>query len=308
MKIRIGFAPGQFPIGPAGRPLLRQLVDMADDVGFDSIWLSDRIIGDRFPLEPVVAMSLVAGYSDTLKFGTSVIALPMRNPVVLAKELATLDYLSNGRLLPAIGIGQEDPADYEASGISKDGRGKRSDESIEIIRRLWAEDTVTHEGSFYSFRDVSILPKPIQKPGPPIWIGGRSKAAQKRTGRVGDGWLVSQATPAEIRDGIQVIFDTAAEHNRHVDEDHIGSMLGFCIASTTEQAETIASPYLVRQRPEVPMASYCGLGTPEDIARMITDYSDAGASKFVVRPMCPSDQAFDQLMLFGREVLPLFHN
>ena len=88
MKIRIGFAPGQFPVGPSGQPLLRQLVAMADDVGFDSIWLSDRIIGDRFPLEPVVAMSLVAGYSDSLKFGTSVIALPMRNPVVLAKEFS----------------------------------------------------------------------------------------------------------------------------------------------------------------------------------------------------------------------------
>ncbi|MQF69936.1 LLM class flavin-dependent oxidoreductase [SAR202 cluster bacterium AD-804-J14_MRT_500m] len=308
MKIRIGFAPGQIPIGPAGQPLLRDLVEMADDVGFDSIWLSDRIIGDRFPLEPIVAMSLVAGYSDSLKFGTSVLALPMRNPVLLAKELATLDYLSNGRLLPAIGIGQEDPADYEASGITKDGRGRRSDESIEIIRRLWAEDTVTHEGAFYSFRDVSILPKPIQKPGPPIWIGGRSKAAQRRTGRVGDGWLVSQATPEEIERGIKVIFETASEHDRVVDEDHIGSMLGFCIAPTTEKASTVASPYLIRQRPEVSMNDYCGLGTPQHVADMITKYSNAGATKFVVRPMCPSNLAFEQLQLFGREVLPLFHD
>ncbi len=308
MKVRVGFAPGQFPSESKGQPLLRRLVEMGDELGYDSIWLSDRIIGDRFPLEPVVAMSMVAGYSDTLKFGTSVIALPMRNPVVLAKELATLDYLSNGRLLPAIGIGQEDPADYEASGITKDGRGRRSDEAVEVMRRLWAEDKVTHEGEFYSFHDVSIFPKPIQKPGPPIWVGGRSKAAQRRTGRVGDGWLVSQATPEEVCRGVELIFETAAEYDRTVDEDHIGSMLGFCIAPTEAEAEVTAAPYLTRQRPETPMAEYCGLGPPDSIARMISKYLAAGASKFVVRPMCPSEQAVEQLELFGREVLPLFHN
>lgn len=308
MKVRIGFALGHFPSESEGQHLLRQMVEMGDLLGYDSIWLSDRIIGNRFPLEPVVSMSLVAGYSDTLKFGTSVLALPLRNPVVLAKELATLDYLSNGRLLPAIGIGQENPDDYEAVGITKEGRGNRSDEAIEVMRRLWTEESVTHSGEFYSFHDVRISPKPIQKPTLPIWIGGRSKAAQRRTGRVGDGWLVSQATPEEVSRGVELIFQTASEHHRTVEVDHIGSMLGFCIAASTAEAELTATPYIISERPETPISAYCGLGRPDSVASMIRQYLHSGASKFVVRPMCPPNQTIQQLELFGREVLPLFHN
>ena len=100
-KVRIGFAPGQFPDNSQGHDLVRELAEMGDEVGYDSIWFSDRVVGGRFPLEPVVALSMTAAYSPRLKFGTSVLALPLRNPVLLAKELATLDYLSRGRLLPA---------------------------------------------------------------------------------------------------------------------------------------------------------------------------------------------------------------
>ncbi len=130
MKVRIGFAPGPFPSEAEGQDLLRDLVLLGERYGYDSLWLSDRVVGGRFPLEPIVALSMVAAYSETLKFGTSVLALPLRNPVLLAKELATLDYLSKGRLLPAIGLGQEDPTEYEACGVDKEGRGRRADEAI----------------------------------------------------------------------------------------------------------------------------------------------------------------------------------
>jgi probable F420-dependent oxidoreductase len=250
---------------------------------------------------------MIAAYSDTLKFGTSVLALPLRNPVLLAKELATLDYLSKGRLLPAVGLGQEDPVEYQACGVAKAGRGKRADEAIRVIRRLWEEERVTHRGRFFTLEDVSIVPKPVQKPSPPIWIGGKSKAAQRRTGRLGDGWLVSQATPAEINEGKKLIFQTAAEHNRTVDEDHIGTMLGFYVASSPEKAADAASEHVFTQRPNVPFQQYCALGTPETIAKLIQDYVDAGASKFVARPMCGAQEAQEQLELFGRHVLPAFH-
>src|SRR5205085_4271907 len=133
---------------------------------------------------------MVAAYSSTLKFGPSVLAVPLRNPVLLAKELATLDYLSHGRLLPAVGLGS-DLAEYAALGVPPEDRGARADEAIEVMRLLWREERVTYDGRFYSLHDVSIVPRPVQKPCPPIWIGGRTKAAQRRVGRVGDGWLVS---------------------------------------------------------------------------------------------------------------------
>ena len=307
LKVRIGFAPGPFPSGTEGHDLIRDLVAVGEEWGYDSIWLSDRVVGGRFPLEPVVALSMIAAYSDTLKFGTSVLALPLRNPVLLAKELATLDYLSKGRLLPAVGLGQEDPVEYQACGVEKAGRGKRADEAIHVIRRLWEEESVTHRGRFFTLNDVSIVPKPVQKPSPPIWIGGRSRAAQRRTGRLGDGWLVSQATPAEIDVGKKLIFQTASKHNRVVDEDHVGTMLGFYVASSDEKAADIASEHVFAHRPNVPFTQYSAIGPPETIVKLIQDYLDAGASKFVARPMCSAGEAKEQLELFGRHVLPAFH-
>ena len=308
LKVKIGFAPGPFPSEANGHNLLRDLVDLGERWGFDSIWLSDRVVGGRFPLEPVVALSMVAAYSDTLKFGSSVLALPLRNPTLLAKELATLDYLSKGRLLPAVGLGPGDPVEYQACGVDKAARGKRADEAIQVIRRLWEEESVTHHGRFFTLEGVSIVPKPVQKPSPPIWIGGRSKAAQRRTGRLGDGWLVSQATPDEIDAGKRVIFQTAAENNRVVDEDHIGTMLGFYIASDPVRAAEVAREHVFAHRPDAGFQEYCALGPPESVAKLIQRYINAGASKFVARPMCGAAEAQQQLELFGRHVLPAFHN
>lgn len=307
LTVRIGLAPGPFPSESEGHDFIRNLVDLSERWGYDSIWLSDRVVGGRFPLEPITALSMIAAYSDTLKFGTSVIALPLRNPVLLAKEIATLDYLSKGRMLPAVGLGQDDPVEYQACGVSKARRGKITDEAIRVIRRLWEEDAVTHHGEFFTLEDVSVAPKPFQKPSPPIWIGGRSKAAQRRVGRLGDGWLSSQATPSEINEGVKLICQTAKANNRLFDEDHIGTMLGFYIASDPEKAAETASNYVSAHRPDVPVHQYCALGSPDSVANLIQDYINARASKFVVRPMCSAEEADEQLELFGRHVLPAFH-
>ena len=308
MSIRIGYMPGAFPPGNPGIGYLRQLVEVGDRYSYDSLWLSDRVIGERLSPEPLIALSMVAAYSDRLKFGTSVLQLPVRNPVILAKEMATLDYLSNGRFLPAIGLGQEDPRDYEACGVSKEDRGLRTDEAIAMMRRLWREDNVTHEGRFYSLHQVTINPKPVQVPSMPLWIGGRSRAAQRRVGRLGDGWLVSSATPHEVKEGREIIFSTAAGCGRRIEEDHTGALVGFFIAPTQEKAASVAEPYVARPRSDVHFSQYTALGELSQVKDTIQRYVDAGACKFVVRPMCPPDQAIEQLELFGQGVLPYFHS
>ena len=307
MSIRIGYMPGAFPDGDEGPGFLRDLVSVGDEFGYDSIWLSDRVVGERFSPEPLIALSMVAAYSDKLKFGTSVLQLPIRNPVVLAKELATLDYLSNGRFLPAIGLGQEDPREYEACGVSKADRGRRTDEAMTVMRRLWSEDSVTHEGEFYTLHDVTVEPKPVQEPSIPVWIGGRSPAAQRRVARTGDGWLVSSATPDEVQEGVELIFSTAPEHGRSIDDDHIGALVGYFIAPTAEEAEATAEPYVTRVREDAHFRRYSALGTAEQVRARVQDFLDAGASKFVVRPMCHPKDTVDQLRLFGELVLPHFH-
>ena len=307
MSIAIGYVPGAFGQGGDNPSFLKELVEVGDKYGYDSIWLSDRIVSDRFSLEPVVALSMVAAYSDRMKFGTSVLALPLRNPVVLAKQIATLDYLSQGRFFPAVGLGQEEPEEYEACGVPKGDRARRTDEAIVLMRRLWEEEKVTHEGDFFTCHDVSITPKPVFQPSPPVWIGGRSPAAARRVGRVGDGWLVSSATPSEVGEGRDIVFDTAGQCQREIEEDHIGVLLGYYISDDYEQAATRAHQFVTRHRPDAHFTEFTALGTTEQVGELIQQYIDAGASKFAVRPLCAGDESMEQLEIMGQEVLPAFH-
>ncbi len=307
MSVAIGYVPGAFGQGGEDPTFLRRLVELGDRYGYDSIWLSDRIVSDRFSLEPMVALSMVAAYSDRLKFGTSVLAMPLRNPVVLAKQIATLDYLSQGRFFPAVGLGQEEPEEYEACGVSKEDRGPRTDEAIQLMRRLWQEDNVTHEGAFYTCHDVSITPKPFLQPSTPVWIGGRSAAAARRVGRVGDGWLVSSVTPKEIQEGRDIVFDTAREYDREIEEDHIGVLLGYYIAPDTKEASSKAEKFITRQRPDAHFTEYSAVGSTEQVAQVVQRYIDSGAQKFVMRPLCRAEETVEQLEIMGTEILPHFH-
>ena len=307
MSIAIGYMPGAFGQGGEDPDYLRRLVAVGDKHGYDSIWLSDRVVSDRFSLEPVVALAMVAAYSQRMKFGTSVLAMPLRNPVVLAKQIATLDFLSQGRMLPAVGLGQEEPEEYEACGVSKEARGPRTEEAIRLMRRLWEEDDVTHEGEFFTCHNVSVTPKPCFQPSLPVWIGGRSPAAARRVGRVGDGWLVSAATPQEVHDGREIIFDTAAEYGRTIEDDHVGVLLGYYISPNAEETVSKTYGFVTRQRPDAHFTEYSALGPPDRIAEVIQRYIDAGASKIVVRPLCPADETMEQLGIMGSEILPQFH-
>jgi alkanesulfonate monooxygenase SsuD/methylene tetrahydromethanopterin reductase-like flavin-dependent oxidoreductase (luciferase family) len=205
-----------------------------------------------------------------------------------------------------MGLGN-DMLEYAALGVPPEDRGARADEAICLMRTLWCEDEVTFDGRFFKLEGVRVVPRPVQRPSPPIWIGGRTKAAQRRVGRVGDGWLVSQATPAEVEQGIELIAATAAQHDRQVDRDHVGAMIGFHLADSPSDAVTNAEPFLVGRRVDVAPAEYIACGPPDAVAETIERYVAAGATKFIARPLCPPEQASEQLERFGREVLPRFH-
>ncbi|MBO55649.1 MAG: hypothetical protein CL886_08330 [Dehalococcoidia bacterium] len=307
MSVAIGYVPGAFGQGGDNPDFLKDLVDLGDKFEYDSIWLSDRIVSDSFNLEPMVALSMIAAHSTRMKFGTSVLALPLRNPVLLAKQIATLDYLSKGRFFPAVGLGQEDPAEYEACGVPKGDRGRRTDEAIRLMRMLWEQDHVTYEGEFFTCHDVSITPKTYLKPSPPVWIGGRSQAAARRVGRVGDGWLVSSATPEEVRLGREIVFATADKAHREIEEDHIGVLLGFYICDEYENAADKSYQFVTRHRADAHFTEFTALGNVEQVAEMIQKYIDAGAFKFAVRPLCAGTESIEQLERMGEEILPLFH-
>ncbi len=309
MAIRIGIGFGGWPFPKPDPQMLWEYVDAAESLGVDSIWLSDRVVSSVTSMEPMIALSFIAARTTKLKFGTSVLALPLRNPTILAKEIATLDFLSGGRSLPAVGLGTEDEREFEACGTVRSQRAGRTDEAIRVMKRLWSEDSVTHHGKYFTLNEVTIEPKPVQKDLPPLWIGGRTEPALKRVARVGDGWLVSQATPSDVGDGIRRIQELLTEYDREgeIEEDHYGALFSFCFADDPAQARQMAEPYMLRRRNDVDYDEFSAFGTPEDVAGLIDRYIENGATKFVARPACPPEEMQAQLEILGREIVPRYH-
>ncbi|HUK39621.1 MAG TPA: TIGR03619 family F420-dependent LLM class oxidoreductase [Candidatus Acidoferrales bacterium] len=302
MKVRIGVALGD-SFADDNPDALLSLIDDCERWDIDSIWVSDRIVGPRPTLDPVVFMAYLASRMGNMKFGTSALVLPTRQPVLLAKQLATLDFLCKGKLLLAVGLGGDDSRDFEAAGVRKEERGKRADEAIVLMKKLWSEEQVNFDGQFYSAHDLTLLPRPHQKGGPPLWVGGRSKAALRRVGRLADGWLVSSVTAGEVRAGINEIRAYAGLAGREIPEDHYGVLAPYLIAPNSDEAEQIARP-LARRRPDIAPQEYSALGTAEHVFRKLHDYIDAGATKFVMRPLGPKESLRQQIEILAKEVIP----
>lgn len=302
MKIRIG-------VGFSGWPFVRtqdfwDFVDLVESSGLDSIWLNDRIRNPTPALEPIAALAMIAGRTRRIKFGMSVVVLPARDPIVLAKELATIDFLSAGRLLPAFGLGQTQEAEWLAVGKTPEHRGAMTDEAVSLMRRLWRDDAVTHTGTFYTTHELTIQPKPLQQPLP-VWFGGRSPAAYRRVARLGDGFLGSYQPPSEAAKAVTGIRQAAETYERTVPEDHYGTIVPFHIGEDDVSAEIQA---LVRRiDPKTPFASYAAWRTPDAIRRRLDDYIAVGMTKFVLRPMLSGPHINDQIARLAEIVVPHYH-
>jgi probable F420-dependent oxidoreductase len=303
MKVRIGISLGDGSFDNSGPDELLELIDDCERWDMDSVWVSDRIVAPRPTLDPIVFMAYMASRMRNMKFGTSALVLPTRHPVVLAKQLATLDFLCKGRLLLVVGLGGDDSQDFAAAGVRKEERGKRADEAMVLMKKLWTDERVDFEGHFYSVKELTLLPRPHQKGGPPLWVGGRSQAALRRAARLADGWLTSNSAPVEVNAGIDAIRGYAAEAGREITEDHYGVLVPYVFAKDGEEALRIADAS-VRRRQDISPREYAALGTPDHVRRKIQQYVDAGATKFVMRPSGPKETLCAQLKLLAQEVIP----
>lgn len=302
MKVRIGIQLGQWPSRDIRPEAVLDLIDYFEALDVDSIWVSDRLVSSALTLEPITFLSYIAGRLRKMKFGTSTLVLPTRNPVVLAKELATLDFLSQGRFFPAIGLGGEGSKDLQAVAVEQKTRAGRSDEMIALMRRLWTEENVTFNGKYFSVEEVTIMPRPWQKNGPPIWIGGRSEAALRRTGRLGDGWLVSSVSAQEVARGIVAIRGYAAAAGRQVEEDHYGVLIPFYFAADGVKAAEIGGRAM-RPRADLPMSEFAAFGNADLVRARVRAYIAAGATKFIMRPCGPFEGWREQVGILAREVI-----
>ncbi len=168
--------------------LIRKFVVRAEALGYDSLWVQEQMISDAAILEPVALLTYVAALTSRIRLGTAVLLTVVRNPVELAKTLATIDQLSRGRLIVGVGIGGE-TTPHEIFGVPRENRARRFVEGIKVMKALWTEPKATVSGDFWNFKDVSMEPKPAQRGHPPLWFGARTEIALKRAARIGDGWM-----------------------------------------------------------------------------------------------------------------------
>jgi probable F420-dependent oxidoreductase len=296
MKTRVGYGLGN--LRPLAGDALGSLAEAMERTGFDSLWLSERISGPA--PDPVLALTYAAARTKKIKLGTSVSVLPGRSPALVAKEWATLDVLSGGRALPAFGLGIAHPVEQQAFGVDRRDRASIFDEALPLVRRLWTEDRVDHDGKWFHYEGMSVLPKPAHKLD--VWLGGRAPTELRRVGRLGDGWLASFSTPEQCKAGRVMIEDTADAEGRAIDADHFGAMVLY-----THEAIPDAFGEAIRTRnPDVNVDDLVARSWT-GVRELCERYVAVGFTKLVLVPLSEPKSWDDELAAGAETVLPI-HN
>ena len=259
----------------AGR--LRDLAQTAEGLGYDSIWAGDHISYRNPILDIVVALSTFAAATERITVGAGIVLLPLRHPSIVAKEFASLDHVSGGRVILGVGVGGESEKDFEAVGVDPGERGARTDEAMRALRVLF-RGHASFSGRFFSFEDIEIEPGPAQPGGPPLWVGGRSPAAIRRAAALGDGWIPIWVSVERFREGL-------AQLPEHVVP---AVTLPAHVGEKRHLYEHLRRRY-VGDFSEHVVDRYCVAGTPEECAARVREYVEAGARHIVFNIAEPED-------------------
>jgi alkanesulfonate monooxygenase SsuD/methylene tetrahydromethanopterin reductase-like flavin-dependent oxidoreductase (luciferase family) len=262
-------------------------------------------------LDPLQQIAQAAVISRRLTFGVGVYLLPLRNFAPVAKQVSTLDLMTEGRLIFGVGVGGEFPKEYEASGIPHSERGARLSDGIRVLKKFWSGAPVTHESPFLKFENVAMRPTPWQKGGPPIWCGGRSKPALRRAARIGDGWHSYAITSDMYRDGLALIKETAEEVGRSFSPFGTGHLLFARVSNDYESAldeaaDHLSTRYNMNMRPAA--ERYGAIGTPQDVAEAIRNFYEAGVRHITLDIAGVYERRGEQLERFSSDVLPLLRD
>jgi probable F420-dependent oxidoreductase len=280
-----------------------------DALGFDSIWTGDHVSFHHPLYESLTLLASYIGITSRVKLGVGVYLLALRHPTVAAKITSTLDALSGGRLIFGVGVGGENPKEFEACGIPHTERGARVTEGIDVVRTLWRDSPASFKGRFTQFEGVSIDPKPVQRPAPPIWVGGRSDAALARAGRQGDGWISYVVQPERYKQSLAKIEAAASAAGRSLEGFAKGHLTFITLGKDYESAERIWVDRLSKRYAQDfgPLAKKYGIiGTPDQCAEQLQRYIEAGCTYFVLDAICDAADEAQQIETFAAEILTKF--
>jgi probable F420-dependent oxidoreductase len=294
------------------RPVIDELVELVrlvDDCGYDSLWVGDHIAFAVSILDPLLQLAQAAVVSRRLLLGTNVYLLPLRHPGPVAKQVASLDHLCEGRLIFGVGVGGEFPKEFAVAGVPLAERGGRLSAAISLLRELWSGEPVSYSGKYFGeFSEVVMQPPARQPAGPPIWCGGRADAALARAGRLADGWISYVVTPDQYRAALAKIEGAVGAAGRKPDRFGTGHLLFARLDDSYDKALDAAALSLSqRYAMDFRRAAerYAALGEPEQVAQRIRDFWDAGARHIVIDLVGPYEERPRQIEAFARDVLPL---
>ncbi|MCZ6658732.1 MAG: LLM class flavin-dependent oxidoreductase [Gammaproteobacteria bacterium] len=282
----------------------------AEALGYQFITTGEHVFFHGPTGNGLISLAAAAGATERIKLMSTITLVPLYPPALLAKQVAALDMVSNGRFNLGVGVGGEFAKEFEACGVPVNERGARTNEALEVMKRLWTEKNVSFEGKFTKLSGVTLMPKPIQEPHPPVWISGRSDAAMRRAARFGNGWLPYLYTPEKLAQSIETIDAHASEVGR---EDSVkpGLFMFFAVHEDGERGLQMAAERLSAQYNQdfsALVGKYALAGSPDDCIARLREYIDAGARTVILNSACPADYMLENQRLLAEAVLPTFRS
>lgn len=282
---------------------LWKMAELADSSSLDYMWVSDHIMFWHPVYESLTLLSAIAARTERIRIGTAVLQLAMRQPVIVAKTLASIQRLSKGRLTVGVGVGGEYPPEWEAAGVALKTRARRTDEMISALRGLWSEGAYDQQTKHVHVKGVDLRPKPMSHT--PIWIGGRKEPSISRAARLGDGWMGIFLTPEMYAERLTQLKNECEREGRDAAQVFPSLYVWTCIAETTEKAqETGRLLSAFYNTPFEKLERYAIIGDPAQCARRFKEFADAGARHFAVAPIS-AEVTPDPLIDLTEQVIPL---
>ena len=284
---------------------LKEFAELGEQFGFDALWCSENTFSPLPKIAPLEALTAFALLTSMPRIGTLVLRAPLYNPILLAKACATIDILSGGRLTLGVGVGGENQQEFSASGIPTKERGRRLDETLEVMRVLWTVREAAYSGGFFQFQGVVMEPKPVQPGGPPVWIGGRSPASMDRAVKLGDGWVPHFATPARYARSVETLKELCQRRGRSATSLRFG-LLQYISIGEPGPAKSAATEHLAKMYhlTEEQVDRYCIYGPPAQCVERLRAFVDVGVEHFAFAFPCPGEQIPAQIEMLATHITP----
>ena len=279
----------EFGIGLPRLDSIAEGAQRAEALGYDFLSTGEHVFFHGPIGNGLISLAAAAGATTRIKLMSSITLVPLYPAALLTKLVTSLDVVSSGRFNLGVGVGGEFAREFEACGVPVEERGARTNESLELMLRLWAEDDVRFQGRFNTLSGVTLEPKPTQQPHPPIWISGRSQAAMRRCARFGTGWLPYMYTPEKLSESLAAIAAMGQECERSVPVKP-GLFIFFAVHEDRDVAIKMAAERLSRQYNQdfsQLVHRYAIAGNPQDCLARLREYIDAGAATIILNSACP---------------------